>query len=231
MNPLTSAADKAGISSLGLTSPAKGRTRSLTDALADPRMRLGAGAAALLVTAAAVRRDRVGRCEADAFRAVNGLPGSLYVPAWAVMQSGTLGAVPAAAGVAWLAGDRELAGLLLAGGTGTWALSKVVKQMVRRPRPAALIPGTRVRGREATGLGYLSGHVGVAAALTAVAFPRLGKAGRAATLGAVPLIGLTRIYVGAHLPLDVIGGAGLGFAVEAALTAGRRSARRRRTDS
>lgn len=219
MNPLTSAADRAGLSSPGLRSPAKGRMRSL----ADPRVRLGAGAAALLVTAAAVDRDRVGRCEAAAFRAVNGLPGSLYVPAWAVMQLGTLGAAPAAAGAAWLAGDRELAGLLLAGGTGTWALSKVVKQMVGRPRPAALIPGTRVRGREAAGLGYLSGHVGVAAALTAAAFPRLGKAGRAATLGAVPLVGLTRIYVGAHLPLDVIGGAGLGLVVEAALAAGWRS--------
>lgn len=114
--------------------------------------------------ASAVRRDRVGRCETEAFRAVNGLPGSLYPPAWVVMQLGALGMAPAAAGVAWLAGDRELAGRLLASSTGTWALSKVFKQMVRRPRPEALLPGTRVRGGEAAGLGYLSGHAGVAVA-------------------------------------------------------------------
>ncbi len=230
MTPLTGAADQAGISTPTLRSSPEGWKRSLADALADPRVRLGAGTGALLVTAIAVRRDRVGRCEAAAFRAVNGLPGWLYPPAWAVMQLGTLGAAPAAAGAAWLAGDHELAGRLLAGGAGTWALSKVFKQMVRRPRPAALLPGTRVRGREAAGLGYLSGHAGVAVALGAAAFPRLGKTGRAVTLNVAPVVGLTRIYVGAHLPLDVAGGAALGFVVEAALALARRpaAARRRR---
>ena len=142
MTPLTGAADQAGISTPALRSP--GRKRSLADALADPRVRLAAGTGALLVTAVAVHRDHVGRCEAAAFRAVNGLPGWLYPPAWAVMQLGTLGAAPAAAGAAWLAGDRELAGRLLAGGAGTWALSKVFKQMVRRPgrRPCSRGPAS-----------------------------------------------------------------------------------------
>jgi len=185
--------------------------------LADPWIRLGAGTAALLVTAAAVRRDHVGPGEELVFRAVNGLPDSLYPPAWVVMQLGTLGAAPAAAGVAWLAADGELAGRLLVSGAATWALSKLVKQMVRRPRPASLLPGTRCRGREAAGLGYLSGHAGVAVALGAAALPRLGPAGRALALSVIPVVGLTRVYVGAHLPLDVVGGAALGLAVEAAV--------------
>ena len=152
-----------------------------------------------------------------AFRVVNDLPDSLYPPAWVIMQLGALGAAPAAAGAAWLAGDRKLAGRLLVGGTGTWALSKVVKRMVRRPRPAILLPGTRCRGREATGLGYLSGHAGVAVALGAAVLPRLGPAGRVLTLSAIPAVGLTRVYVGAHLPLDIAGGAALGLAIDAAL--------------
>jgi len=185
--------------------------------LADPRIRFGAGTAALLITAVAVHRDHVGPGEDAAFRAVNGLPDSLYLPAWVVMQLGTLGAAPAAAGVAWLAGDGELAARLLVSGTATWALSKLVKQVVRRPRPAALLPDTHRRGRDAAGLGYLSGHAGVAVALGAAALPRLGSAGRALTLSVVPVVGLTRVYVGAHLPLDVAGGAALGLAVEAAV--------------
>jgi len=198
-------------------SPAGTRKRSLTEVLADPRIRLGAGAAALLVTAVVARRDHVTHAEDLVFRSVNGLPDSLYPPAWTVMQLGTLGAVPAAAGVAWLAADGELAGRLLASGTATWALSKLVKQIVRRPRPATLLPGTRCRGREAAGLGYLSGHAGVAVALGAAALPRLGPAGRPLALSVIPLVGLTRVYVGAHLPLDVAGGAALGLTAEAAV--------------
>lgn len=198
--------------------PPTGRQeRSPDDVLADPRVRLGVGTAALLITAMAVRRNRVSPGEATVFRAVNGLPDSLFRPAWAIMQLGTLGAAPAAAAAAWLAGDGELAGRLLTSGAGTWALSKLVKQMVRRPRPAALLPGTRGRGRDAAGLGYLSGHAGVAVALGAAALPHLGSSGRVLALTVIPVVGLTRVYVGAHLPLDIAGGAALGLAVEAAV--------------
>jgi glycosyltransferase 2 family protein len=198
-----------------LQSPA--RKRSLAGVLADPRVRLGAGAAVTMATAIAARRQRVSRGEDTAFHVVNDLPDALYPPAWLIMQLGTLGAAPAAAAVAWLAGDRRLAGRLLAGGAGTWAASKVVKRMVRRPRPAALLPGTRRRGPDAAGLGYPSGHAGVAVALGAAALPHLGPAGRALTLAAVPAVGLTRVYVGAHLPLDTAGGAALGLAMDAAV--------------
>ncbi len=217
MTRLADAADRAS-GTPAAPAPARSRRRCLMDLLADPRVRLGAGTAVLLATAMAARHDRVGPCEAAAFRAVNGLPDSLYPPAWAVMQLGALGAAPAAAGTAWLAGDRELAGRLLASGTAAWALSKVVKRIVRRPRPAKLIPGTRRRGPDAAGLGYLSGHAGVAVGLGAAALPRLGKAGSALILSAVPVVGLTRIYVGAHLPLDVIGGAALGVVIDAAIS-------------
>jgi membrane-associated phospholipid phosphatase len=188
----------------------------LCAALADPRARLGLGVAGLLATTGAVHRDRVSATEAGAFRAVNGLPDALYPPAWVVMQLGAFGAVPATAAAAWRAGDRDLAARLLLGGTGAWAMAKVVKQVVRRPRPADLLPGIRGRGRDAAGLGYLSGHAAVAVALGAAALPRLDPAARALTLTAVPLVGLTRLYVGAHLPLDIAGGAALGLAAAAA---------------
>jgi undecaprenyl-diphosphatase len=199
----------------------KTQERSPMGLLADPRVRLAVGTAATLITAQLARQDRVGYCEAKAFQAVNGLPGSLYIPAWVIMQLGTLGAAPAAAGAALLAHDRQLAGRLLAGGAGTWALSKLVKQMVRRPRPAALVSGTHTRGRDASGLGYPSGHAGVAVALGTAAFPRLSPPGRAVVAAAVPIVGLSRIYVGAHLPLDVAGGAALGLAVGAAVALAR----------
>ena len=71
----------------------------------------------------------------------------------------------------------------------------------------------RVRGDTAAGLGYLSGHSAVVVVLAGAALPDLGPRGRALAIAAVPAVGLARIYVGAHLPLDVVGGASLGLAV------------------
>ena len=57
--------------------------RPLAGVLAGPRVRLGAGAAVVAVTALAVRHRDVSPWEASAFRAVNGLPGAVYPVAWA----------------------------------------------------------------------------------------------------------------------------------------------------
>lgn len=189
----------------------------MTARLPGPRTRLVTGCAGLALTALMVRQDRVGRRETRVFRAVNDLPDSLFVPAWVVMQLGNLAAAPAAAGAALAARERRMARRLLVGGTASWALSKVVKKGIRRPRPALLLPDAHRRGQDATGLGYLSGHTAVAVALGAAALPRLHGPARAAVLTAIPVVGLCRIYVGAHLPLDIVGGACMGLAIEAAV--------------
>ena len=183
--------------------------------LADPDLRIGIGVAGLALSGLAVRERSIGRREAAVFRAVNGLPDQLFVPAWVVMQAGTLAAGPAAGAVAWACGRPRLAGQLALGGVGSWAASKAVKRVYRRPRPSSLIESVRTRGPEASGLGYVSGHAGVAVALGVAAFGDLNRAGGIATLVAVPTIGLCRTYVGAPLPLDVAGGAAMGLAVEA----------------
>jgi hypothetical protein len=68
------------------TPAARSPGRSPARALADTRVRLAAGTVVMLATAMAARRHRVSRCEATAFRAVNGLPDSLYPPAWVIMR-------------------------------------------------------------------------------------------------------------------------------------------------
>ena len=184
------------------------------------RVRTVAGMAVLAGTLLPIERHRVGRREQRTFRVVNALPDRLYWPAWPVMQLGALAAAPATAVVAAAAGNRPLAVRLCSVGTGAWVLAKVVKRVVRRGRPMSLLTGVRTRGREASGLGYLSGHTAVATALTAAAYPHLGPSGRRVTLGLAAVVGLSRIYVGAHLPLDVVGGAALGLLVDGAWSLG-----------
>ena len=56
----------------------------------------------------------------------------------------------------------------------------------------------------------------MAVALGATALSCLGPVSRALALSAVPLVALTRVYVGVHFPLDIAGGAAPGLAVNAA---------------
>jgi membrane-associated phospholipid phosphatase len=162
-----------------------------------------------------LERDRVGRRERRMFRAVNELPDSLFGPAWLVMQLGTVGSAVGMAAAAGASGRRRLAARLLAAGVLTWAASKVVKPLTGRPRPLVLLSDAHVRGREASGLGYPSGHAGVAVALGVAGISALPRSMRPLAALAVPVVGATRIYVGAHLPLDVVSGAALGLLVDA----------------
>jgi membrane-associated phospholipid phosphatase len=102
---------------------------------------------------------------------------------------------------------------LLVAGLGTYVVAKVVKRVVLRGRPHELLGDVVIRGAEARGLGFVSGHAATLAALATVAWPWLGPRGRITVGVLVVVVSLTRVYVAAHLPLDVVGGAALGLAV------------------
>ncbi|MGH9011739.1 MAG: phosphatase PAP2 family protein, partial [Acidimicrobiia bacterium] len=171
-----------------------------------------------LVTAGmAARHSRLSRLEADTFRLINGLPAALEAPLVVVMQAGSLAAVPSAGAVALAARRPRLARDVTAAGGSAYVLAKVAKAVVARGRPGSLLDHVLFRGATPTGLGFPSGHVAVAAALATAAGPHLGRTGRRVTWAAVALVAVARMYVGAHLPVDVVGGAGLGWLVGATL--------------
>ena len=155
--------------------------------------------------------------ERDAFRLLNDLPGWLDGPVRIVTQAGWIGAVPAAATVALLARRRRLAVDLTLAGAAAWLLAKVVKDFVHRGRPAVLLPDVILRGVPATGHGFVSGHAAVAAALATVASGEVSRRTRRLLWAAAWAVGVARVYSGAHLPLDVIGGAALGWTLGAAV--------------
>jgi glycosyltransferase 2 family protein len=173
--------------------------------------------AAVFAGGSVAARQGVTRLETDVFRLVNDLPGALALPLNAVMQLGSLAAVPAATVAALVARRPRLARDLGTAGAAAYLLAKVAKVVVARARPAELVGAAVLRGASNTGLGFPSGHVAVAAALATAAGPHVGRGARRALWLAVALVGVARIYVGAHLPIDVVGGAALGWAVGAAL--------------
>jgi glycosyltransferase 2 family protein len=154
--------------------------------------------------------------EIDVFRSVNDLPQSVRPFIWPLMQYGTFITIPVLTVIALVFRRFRLAAAVATSGVGVYLLARVVKQMVDRGRPGAFLDGVHMREVFGEGsLGYPSGHAAVAAALTVVASAYVGTRWTwlALVLAAVVVVG--RIYVGAHLPLDLVGGLALGAAAGA----------------
>lgn len=118
-----------------------------------------------------------------------------------------------AVGLACLASRTALGrhlGLRIAAATiGATALSQALKRSLTRKRPDVSIVGFEPLAANPDAFSFPSGHT-AAAFSVAVAF-----AGEPAGLGPLALllavgIGLSRVYLGAHYPLDVTAGAILG---------------------
>lgn len=176
------------------------------------RHRIPVGVLALGVLASTAHRARVRGVspgEERVFRSFNGLPNVLNAPVWAVMQSGSLAAVFVAAAQARRSDHKRAAATLLVG-TGVWGGVKLVKPLVGRGRPAAELDQVVVRGHEQSGLGFPSGHAAVAGTLAIAISHDRGGAITAGALGVALLTGGARMFVGAHLPLDIAGGLAIG---------------------
>jgi len=185
-----------------------------------PRRRIGlaiAGTALIGATLFEVKKQGIARWEEAVFRRANEAPDAWRTPVRAVMQAGTFGTVPVAAAVAALAGRRGLALRLLAGGTLAWFGAKAIKPIGGRERPEQVLEGVRLREGIEGDLGWVSGHTTVATTMALIAADDLPTWARPVLASVVTTAGFGRMYVGAHLPHDLLGGAGLGMVIAALL--------------
>lgn len=109
-------------------------------------------------------------------------------------------------------GYRALAVQLLLGIMSLWLAVELIKALVERSRPFLTLEGTRVIGWRERGLSFPSGHTSQAFFMATVLayYFEVGPLLGSLTYGIAGIVGFTRIYVGAHYPRDVIGGAILG---------------------
>jgi len=139
---------------------------------------------------------------------------------WLATQFGGIGAALVSAWLFFVRNDRRLAVEIILGTITLWLTVETIKALTDRTRPFWVLEGTRVIGWRERGRSFPSGHAAQAFFLATLISHQFqpGMATTVALYACAALVGVTRIYVGAHYPLDVIGGALLG-SVWAALTA------------
>jgi undecaprenyl-diphosphatase len=107
--------------------------------------------------------------------------------------------------------DARTLAVMTAAGVAATIASQLAKRAFRRARPSAAIVGFTARSADPDPFSFPSGHSTVAFAIATAALATSPALGAFEVLMA-SMIGASRVVLGAHYPVDVIGGMALGLA-------------------
>lgn len=92
-------------------------------------------------------------------------------------------------------------------------ITQILKAAAGQARPTASVSGLDAHGypKDPYGNAYPSAHTSVAVGLVTAVWPWLTWPQRVVGFAVATLVALNRLYIGAHWPVDVIGGAAIGL--------------------
>ena len=175
------------------------------------------GVAAFAVSALLVRGGAP-VWDARLFLVLNDVPptvASILTPISRLFLPAGLAVVIAVAAVYVTVRARSVLPILVgvAAGTLAWALSSAAKAVADRPRPYEVLADAVLRQDPARGTSFPSSHTAVAVAVVVALVPFVPRPLGIVAIVFAALVGWSRIYLGVHYPLDVLGGGGIGLAV------------------
>jgi len=172
---------------------------------------IAGGALLLLYGWFYARTGTIGGLEETIFRAFNNLPEFIGVVFVLITLFGAIGTSWIISIVLLMRRRYAFAIELWLATMLAWWGAKLVKLTVERPRPYEILQNVHVLDVKDAAFGYPSGHMAVATAAALVIGQHLGPKGRRWLYVFVALIGISRMVVGMHAPLDIVGGFGVGL--------------------
>ena len=95
----------------------------------------------------------------------------------------------------------------------TFGLTEIMKNIVARPRPFVLLQNVPLRTDYIESMGFPSGHTAIVTVVALMLLPHIPKKLKWSAPLAIVLVGISRMYLGVHAPLDILGGFLLGVIV------------------
>lgn len=176
------------------------------------RLQLGLAVLLFVITTIAVNPKQMAGWEIVAFQAVHRLPDWMTPFFLTVTQLGGI-AMLAVLGLIYLAKSHFAVVIrLMMTGLTAYLAAGVAKDLFGRGRPQDFLSDVIYRDYVIRGPGYPSGHMALATAIGLVLWRHLPQKWKWLSPGLIIGVGLSRMYLGVHAPLDIVGGLAIGWA-------------------
>jgi undecaprenyl-diphosphatase len=165
----------------------------------------------IFLQAMLLAQGSVGPFETALFRLFNQLPDWLEWPIEIISTLGSFGAIIAVAFIAVIRRHYVNAIKIILAGTSAYLTAYALKSLDIRPRPEQLLDNVIVRESAIGSNGFPSGHAAVATAIGIIVYQYVPRRfHKYVTLGILGVMA-SRLYLGVHLPWDLLGGYAVGL--------------------